>query len=212
MPTWDELFQDEKFRWREPHERVVGLVPLLRKRGARRVLDLGCGAGRHVVYLAKNGFEVYGMDISPVGLDHARGWLSREGLSAALVQRDMTEFPYPYPDGFFDAAISLYVIYHTTLGNMRQVLAEIDRVLQPGGLALLTFQSREGWRYGRGVEIEPNTFIPDTGEDRGVPHHFSDEAEVRGILARFRILDLHHAKVTGEGQTHAHWHALVEKP
>jgi len=63
MPTWDELFAQEEFRWKEPHERVVKLVPLLKGRGFHKIYDLGCGTGRHLGFLAHEGFEIYGSDI-----------------------------------------------------------------------------------------------------------------------------------------------------
>jgi 2-polyprenyl-3-methyl-5-hydroxy-6-metoxy-1,4-benzoquinol methylase len=45
---------------------------------------LGCGSGRHVVYLAKNGFEVYGIDIAKSGIKIAKEWLKDEKLKANL--------------------------------------------------------------------------------------------------------------------------------
>ena len=56
----------------------------------KRVLDLGCGAGRHTVYLAQEGFEVYTLDISLEGVEHIAQWLTGEGLQANLQQADMT--------------------------------------------------------------------------------------------------------------------------
>lgn len=211
MPTWDELFKREEFRWREPYPRVVEFAALLKARGFRRVLDLGCGTGRHLVYLAKEGFEVCGVDISPTGLEYTRRWLEAEGLKAELKQSDMTEIPYP--DEFFDGAISIHVIYHGTLAQMRKALAELYRTLKPGGLALVTFQSRRSYRYGRGQEIEPHTFVPDIGEDCGIPHHFSDREELEEVLQPFAILEIELVeKVREQMYRSSHWEVLVEKP
>lgn len=191
---------------------MVELVPLLRKRGARRVLDLGCGAGRHVVYLTQKGFDIYGMDLSSVGLERTRQWLNRSGGTATLAKWDMTVFPYPYEDGFFDTVLSLYVLYHTTLANICRAIGEIERTLRPGGLVLLILQSTQSPHCGRGEKIEPNTFIRETGGDRGVPHHYSDEAELRELLSRFDNLELRHV-ATAEGEhPSAHWWIRAEKP
>lgn len=210
MPTWDELFKQEEFRWKEPHERVVELVPILRERGFHRVYDLGCGTGRHLVFLAHAGFEVYGSDISEMALKYSHDWLRREGLRARLTRADMTLIPYP--DGFFDAVISLYVIYHNTLNQMKKAVAEIHRVLRPGGLALLTFMSKRNYRYGRGKQLEPDTFVPDLGPDEGIPHHFSDREEIESLLSGFHLLrvDLDE-RTDDQGQRHSHWQVLAEK-
>lgn len=211
MPTWDELFQQEEFRWQEPYPRVVDFARLLKARSSRRVLDLGCGTGRHLIYLAQEGCEAFGIDISPTGLEHARRWLQEEKLSAGLVQADMAAIPYA--DGFFDGAISIHVIYHGTLQHMRAAICEILRVLKPSGLALLTFQSRRGYRYGRGTELEPHTFIPDTGIDASVPHHFSDREELEDLLQSFAILNIRLAEeVSPRGHLSSHWEVLAAKP
>jgi hypothetical protein len=62
---------------------------------------------------------------------------------------------------------------------MSQAVGEIHRMLRPSGLALLGFKSKRSFRYGRGEEIEPDTFIPETGDDTGIPHHYSDREKWR---------------------------------
>ena len=209
MPTWNELFTQEEFRWKNPHAQVVALASQLRERGARRVLDLGCGAGRHVVYLAHEGFEVCGLDIAENGLAHTREWLARENLSAELKQGDIAQIPYP--DEFFDAVISIYVIYHKTYTEMQGVVAEIHRVLRRGGSALVSLQSKRGWRYGQGKAIEPDTFVLDVGADAGIPHHFSDLAEIGKLFERFAIRQVEQEEHLEEGKRHSHWQVVMKK-
>lgn len=211
MPTWDELFRQDEFRWREPHPQVVDFSKLLKERGARRVLDLGCGAGRHLVYLARESFETFGIDISPTGLEHAAQWLAEQGLQAELKESDVAAIPYP--DAFFDGVISIHVIYHGTLNHMRRAIFEVHRTLRAGGLAFLTFQSRRSYRYGRGKELEPHTFVPDSGDDAGVPHHYSDRTELKDALDVFAILKIELVeRVNEESYRSSHWEVLIEKP
>jgi SAM-dependent methyltransferase len=212
MPTWDELFQDESFRWREPHERVVAFARDLIERGARRVLDLGCGAGRHVVYLAGEGFTVCGTDISPRGLEHARAWLREEGLDADLQLCDMTVIPYP--DAHFDAIISTYVIHHNTLDNIRRCVAEVHRALAPDGQALLIVQSKRSYSYGRGQPLEPDTFLREGGADSGIPHHYFDIAGLLDLFDAFDRIALTELAWRDQGpgaetRLHCHWAVVV---
>ena len=209
MATWNELFTREEFRWKNPHEQVIALVSKLRERGARRVLDLGCGAGRHTVYLAREEFEVWATDIAENGLAHTREWLAREHLSAELKQSDISQIPYPAD--FFDAVISIYVIYHKTYAGMQQAVAEIHRVLKRGGLALISLQSSRGWRHGQGKEIEPNTFILNVGADAGVPHHYSDLAEIADLFRQFVVRQVEQEEYYEGSNRHSHWQVLVEK-
>ena len=209
MTIWNELFKQGEFRWREPHEKLVALVGTLRERGVHRVLDLGCGAGRHLIYLSRQGFEVHGIDIAETGLKLARRWLEEEGHTARLAMGDITRLPYA--GGSFEALLSLYVIYHTTLDQMCEAVSEMHRVLRPGGLGLVTFLSTRSDRYRQGEEVAPNTFITSTGADSGTPHHFSDRAEVEELLADFARFEIELAETVDDGHRHSHWQVLIEK-
>jgi ubiquinone/menaquinone biosynthesis C-methylase UbiE len=210
MPTWDELFKDGKFSQREPTRAVREFADLLHKKSLRRVLDLGCGAGRHLVYLAKEDFEVYGIDSSKEALEISRRRLEEAGLSAELVQADMTQIPYP--NSFFEAVIAIAVLYHNTLDAMRRAVGEIHRVLKPKGLALLEFKSKRSFRYGKGQEIELDTFIAESGEDFGIPHHYSNRKEVEELTKDFIIHQINHMEQIFEEVYHSsRWEVWVEK-
>jgi hypothetical protein len=83
VKPWDTIFQQEGRFFNEPHQALPGFVEQLNQAGAQCVLDLGCGSGRHVVYLAQQGFEVYGLDNSPNGLELTQRWLSEAGAGLA---------------------------------------------------------------------------------------------------------------------------------
>lgn len=212
--NWDDLYKDAKFCLKDPAEEVVKVVSILRFRGAKRVLDLGFGAGRHIVYLAKLGFMMYGTDISKRGEQVTRNWLEQEGLQAELVMSDMTVIPYP--DDFFDACICRGVITHNTVSGICACIAEMRRTLSPGGIVMCTFISRESSEYRRGEEIEPHTFVPNEGIEAGVPHHFVDEEETRSLMQCFKAIEVYHLKHgglidVGTPYLSAHWVFVGEK-
>ena len=209
MRGWNELFEDEQFRWKHLNEHVVAFAALLKDQDSRRILDLGCGAGRHTVFLAREGFETCGFDIAETGLAQTREWLEREGLSADLKRGDIERIPWP--DNSFDAVMSIYVIYHKPLAGMERAVAEIFRVLRPGGLALISLQSRRGYRYGAGKEIEPNSFIPGVGADGEIVHHYSDLSEIQRLFARFLVRKVELEEYMEAENRHSHWQVLLEK-
>ncbi|MFH0712660.1 MAG: class I SAM-dependent methyltransferase [Candidatus Jorgensenbacteria bacterium] len=212
--NWDDLYEDPRFCLRDPAEEVVKVVSLLRLRETERILDLGFGAGRHIIYLAGLGFKMYGTDISERGEQITREWLEREGLRAELVMSDMTTIPYP--DNFFGACICRGVITHNTVSGIRSCIAEMQRTLMPGGIVMCTFISRESSEYQKGEEVEPYTFVPREGIEAGVPHHFVDEEETRSLMQCFRLIEVYRMKHSGLidvgiPYVSAHWVFVGEK-
>jgi len=228
MVTWDTLFKDKKHRLDDPHPAVSVFAKSLLAAPRSvdpsgqtatpapvcRILDLGCGAGRHAVLLAQMGLEVLGIDLSPRGLLSTRDRFAGQPCVAALCQACMTRVPYASAE--FDAVVSTYVIYHGTLDHIQRAVSEIERVLAPGGKVLMTLISTRGHKYGRGVEIESHTFLPDTGPDIRLPHHFFDRDAAGRLLSSFNQLHIeldehHEVKSDGRVVLHSHWIATGVK-
>ncbi len=186
---WDDIFKQKGRYFNEPHADMPGIVKILQERGAKTVLDLGCGTGRHTVYLAKNGFTVYGMDNSPQAIQSAQKWLHEEGLTADLKYGDITE-PFPYPDAFFDALISVQVINHGDNATVKRIAQEIARVLKPGGLLFITVATLKN-QAKTWEQIEPNTFMPLDGREKGLLHHIYTPEELSELFSGFDITDTH---------------------
>ena len=184
---WDKLFQNEGKVFTEPHEDLPDVIQALKRIGAEKVLDLGSGSGRHVIYLAKHGFSVYGLDSSPEGIALTNEWLSTENLSADLRLQSMHEL-LPYGDAFFDGAISVQVIHHAEIASIRRVVDEIARVLKPKGLLFVTVPKVN--YHGEFVEIEPATIVPLNGPEKGLPHHYFTPEELREVFKDFEIMDI----------------------
>jgi len=186
---WDQIYQSEGRVFDSPHEDMPRLIPYFRAQGAKRILDLGCGSGRHIVFLAKHDFEVHGVDVSPVGIKLAKRWMEDEKLAASLIIGSIYN-KLPYANAFFDAVISVQVIHHNTAENIRRLIAEIWRVLKPAGLFFATIPMYKN-QAKRFQQIEENTFLPLDGREKGIPHHIFDEEQIRKFFSAFKLLDIH---------------------
>jgi len=187
---WELAYRKRHSGEYEPHEDAGTLDGIFGECGVSRVLDLGCGDGRHLVYFGKRGYEMYGLDIAPTGLRRAEEWLAREGLSAELVPSDMTDILWP--DDFFDAAICIQVINHHRIDEIRHTVQEIRRVLRAEGYLFVTVGTdRHPPRPGapESVEVEPHTYVPLEGHEKGVPHHDFDMNELLGLLVQFHTCE-----------------------
>jgi len=107
-------------------------------RAGGRVLDLACGAGRHLTPLAEAGFR-------PIGLDLSRPLLRRAAASfgGPLVRADMRAVPLA--SGSMDAVVQFFTSfgYFEDRSEDRRVLEEVRRVLRPGGTFLMDFLNAE---------------------------------------------------------------------
>jgi tellurite methyltransferase len=150
--NWDNLWRDKEslLLWSKPDKDVAVLIPKLKYENVTKVLDLGFGLGRHLVLLAREGFDVYGIEASENRVNHCRKWLETEGLLATISQGDMSTIPYH--DGFFDFVLSWNVIYHATFLKMKKTLKEIVRVTCDRGFLYLTLNSTHNNHYGKALK------------------------------------------------------------
>ena len=107
------------------------LVPELRLPFRARVLELGCGAGTYVRYLASLGHEVVGVDYAEPSLRRARG--AHDAGHGHYVVADGHDLPLA--DGSMDAVICIGVLQ--AVSRPESIVAEIARVLRPGGLVVI---------------------------------------------------------------------------
>lgn len=210
MPTWDELYADPTVAPEDPHPFVERLIGGLKETGAWRVLDLGCGGGRHLVRLGVEGIRASGIDASPRGLRQSRGRLDVAGLDAGLALADFGSLPFS--DAVFDAVISVHVLYHASRAGMQRAMREVARVLPERGLFAVTLLSTRTWKYGEGDELEPLTYVQPRGPEAGVPHHYCDEDEARSLLDGFDIDSLALDEYEDvEGNRHSHWEIVAHR-
>jgi SAM-dependent methyltransferase len=155
-PEWDK-------------EIVGALIEMLPEHG--RVLDVGCGYGRVTLPLARAGYAVHGLDLSPSMIEPARAAADAEGLVVGLTVASMTNLPYAAES--FDAVICLWSAFNELLQEAEQIrtIAEMWRVLDLGGFSLI-----EGRPY---EEASPAEIA--SGARRG-PEHRIEWGPVEGIL------------------------------
>jgi len=121
---------------------------LLRKRitPGMRILDAGCGFGRNLVYLLREGFEVFGADSDPRALDATRRLAA--SLAPALPADNFRLEPVEamsFPDAFADVVISSAVLHFAANDDhFRAMLEGTWRTLKPGGLLFFRLASSIG--------------------------------------------------------------------
>ena len=133
----------------------VELVP------AGPVADVGCGPGRVAAFLAAQGVDVFGVDVSP-----AMVAIAREAHPAIRFE-DGRLTGIPQPDHSLAGVVCWYSIIHTPPDQLPAVFAELERVLVPDGVVLVAFQAGDGVPvtrdgvYGTDLSLTNHRHSPD---------------------------------------------------
>jgi 2-polyprenyl-3-methyl-5-hydroxy-6-metoxy-1,4-benzoquinol methylase len=208
---WNEQWQHEAGRseFLHPEPDVIDTVPLLQERGLTRALDLGCGIGRHSLYLAQQGLDTTATDLSTSGLEFTQVWSREQELDIQFQQCPMHSLPFA--DASFDYCLSWNVIYHGDLGDLAAAVREVSRLLRPGGLFQATLLSKRNSNFCVGEEIATDTWINTEDAEKAHPHCYRNAEEVCHLLseAGLEVLSLRDTQHQKPGSYH--WHLLAEK-
>ena len=169
-------------------KRRIGLDKWQEKRNVNRILEAGCGNGRHVLFFQEQGYESYGVDISSEAIELGNEWLKRKGLKPTLQVGDITNLPFD--DNYFDVIISFGVLDHISFSVAKKAIREINRVCNTGGYVYLSLRSTESSEFGRGKKTDKNTFVLQDGYEKGIIQHFFDLKEIEELIRDFRVFDI----------------------
>lgn len=130
---WDERFaRPEPVYGEEPND-FLRVQATQRLAGGSKVLVPADGYGRNGLWLAKQGFDVTTVDVSPVGVERARVAAKAAGLSATILLCDLNTWTWPTSE--FDAVASIYL--HLSPEQRSKLHAAMLRALKPSGILIL---------------------------------------------------------------------------
>ena len=161
---WDESYERRENFVFYPHEEVIRFVSknIRRRVGLNtfedvhdwqrtpRMLALGCGIGRHVIFAHEMNMEGYGIDLSEEAVQFARRWANQCGMSepeSRILQGSVDSLPWS--DGFFDAIVSHGVLDSMSFEVARATMKEAHRVLGRNGLFYCDLVSGDDSEHAR---------------------------------------------------------------
>lgn len=158
-PVWEDIFRQKEWG-KYPPEYIVRFVArnFYRSpdRKQLRLLDLGCGPGACTWFMAREGFDVSGIDGSETAVGNARSRLSLEGLSADLRIGDFSTLPWP--DSYFDGVVDNATLCCNRFLQCEKTVDEVHRVLKRKGKFLSANFTDKTCGYGTGELLEEGTF------------------------------------------------------
>ncbi|NFO13098.1 class I SAM-dependent methyltransferase [Clostridium botulinum] len=213
---WRKLHSQSRFRPKYPSELIVQYVFKNFKRdGKAKVLDLGCGAGRHVFFMANENLETYGIDISNEGVEYTKKILEQSDLKGNIECGSVSDLPYS--DNYFDGIISYGVLYYCSIEEIKKAINEIYRVLKRGGKALVVVRTTKDYRYGNGTEIERNTFFIEEQDknkcafnENGMKMHFFTKSEIKTLFIAFKDIMIDTIEQTSENEKYKDSNFIIQ--
>ena len=191
-----------------------------------RLVDLGCGTGRLLIPLARRGWWVLGVDLSPEMLAVARDKAREAGLEVSLLRANLVDLA-GIGTASFDHATCLFSTLGMVAGHAsrRRVVSEAFRVLRPGGRFVLHVHNRwfhlwdragrrwlwrDLWRRWRGDPAAGDSIMPTHQSVAALTLHLFDRTEALALLrgAGFRIVAVRAVGIDGnESRRFAGWRA-----
>lgn len=181
---WDTIYINSGEVQSSCLDKVRNIIPFLKEMNCERILDLGCGTGRHSILLAKNGFRTYSTDISLSGLSILIDKIQCEKYKNIYVAScDMKDLVYK--DNYFDAVICVLTLDHGIREEVKKTINEIYRVLSPGGIVLFDSMSDGDESFGKGIKIEDHSYMSSLEGEDNVTHHYTNETEMKKFCSKF---------------------------
>lgn len=204
--SWERIFQEREWG-RYPSEELVRFVARnfykVPNRNQVRILELGCGPGANLWYLAREGFDVYGIDGSATAIKKAEALLEKEGLNARLELGDVITIDNIYPPNTFDLIVDLACLQCNRFKAIEDIVQRCEVILKPGGKVFSLMHSVESFGYGLGFELEPGTFtdINEPGWKEIGLCHFATHDEIMQLFCSFDDLQIDYTMFSVDNQS-----------
>ena len=187
--TWDWEKNINK-EWLEPSMESYYFANIWKKEGKTRVLDLGCGVGRHSMLFYDYGFKVTACDITPYAINYLKSWQEKRNISFPVIECDMLNMPFK--NNSFDSIYAYHVLSHTNLEGFKKLFDKIYDILDTNGEIYFDVLSKKCFLYSESgyPKIDSNTILSQAENEMDVPHICFDYNELIDILKKFEIVNI----------------------
>lgn len=223
---WNDSYERKENFVFYPHEEVIRFFSkYIRKRVGLdafkdiapftpppKILDLGCGIGRHIFYATTMGAEAYGIDLSASAIRIAWDWAQKEGISdfhEKIKQGDIRSLPYP--QNYFDFALSHGVLDSMPLEVAKEAVAEVARALKVDGLFYCDVISGDDSLHFREFDKEE---IVQTEHEKGTIQSYFNFTKITSMVSPlFHMVECMIVKKESviSNQSSARYHLVLRK-
>lgn len=216
-PVWEEVFKQQAWG-KYPSVDFIRFIARnfyqSKDRKNVKILEVGCGPGANLWYMAREGFTVYGIDGSKTAIAQARERLNQEcpEWSGELRIGDISALPFN--DSFFDAVVDFEAICCNAFDNAKIIYGELARVTKNGGKLFSQTFATGCWGDKTGEKAGHNAWIVSEGPllNKGYAR-FTEYEEIDELTGGFSIDEVELLTRTMDGRQHEvkEWVVIGEK-
>ena len=212
---WETYWNDQSNWdwWKRPAPEVLDFIRTLSPIERPKVLDLGCGLGRHAIAFALAQFSVTATDASSTAIRHLNDWA--KSLQLSIETQVCEVHAETLPIDTYDVVLSYNVIYHGVHEQLARAIQRVHKLLKRKGIFYFTCPTRQDGKYGFGERVAPHTYRCTKSVTPGDIHYFADEEDLAELLVGFRTLACLKSEGywdnRGERQFYSNWQVRAEK-
>ena len=209
---WDWSKVD-KSRWTKASDEFLPVALRWKQLNKQTVLDIGCGRGRHSLFLAEMGFDVTATDMSSEGIEQLEKEAKRRKLDNKIKTLVCDMLELPFENNTFDCVLGFLSITHTDYAGLKKVISRITGMLKNSGRLYVTFNSKNSPAFHEksNLKIDGYTIIKKTGLEKNIPHTYLEHDDVIRLLADYKILKIQQICDYYRNRTSIHFFVEAEK-
>lgn len=189
--NWDKIYLKKGRVQKRPLRFINLLYKYLNQNQKLKILDLGCGTGRHSFYLAKNEkWQISAVDSSIWAVKFVKNKIKKNNFENIKIYKANFK-KLPFQNKYFDAIVSTNALHHGSYKDIKKYCSEINRILKNNGYLFLSILSDKDFRAktGKSFKGEINTRINcDNLPDSDLPHHFFNDKEIEECFKKYKII------------------------
>jgi SAM-dependent methyltransferase len=179
-PYWDKRFEDENKIWGDsPSQTVYCALDFFQKHKAKKIFVPGAGYGRHTKFFSSHGYDVCGVEISKKACAIAK----ENDPKTKIIHGSVLDVAFESES--FDAIYAFNILHIFRETERSFFINKCYREVKNGGVCFFVVFSDKEESYGKGAEVEKNTFESKPGR----PVHYFSSEDIKKHFYNFDIIE-----------------------